>query len=688
VLRSLLLVLTSLAALGSFAMGDALADPGGVPRDDRIDLLSPQTAQALWHYRGGDDPRYAAPDFDDRHWPIVRGFGLSQRLGIDEPVIWYRWQTVVNPREGQRIGVSLTALGAWELFVNGELVGKDGVIGKKAGTFRAHVFDVHDAVPTSGGMDVAVRLWAPKQIYPGGGGISNLALGDVEALELLGRSTSYERESASRPLFVVALFSILVGLVHLLLAARRRDPDYGWFGLATFLLGTQVVSNQSLWNGWVAPFPGYVLSSLGAGAAAFAGLLQYHGRFFRADRRVAHVLSLLLLARVVYVLPMFGQTEPSWILTAISVPAVLWVLFTLVRGLGTGTPGARWVVAGIVSMTIWPIESTLRVNHLVPTWWEELGLGWWFLAGSLLGMLFFQIVALAERFASTFEELEATQAATRRFVPFEFLQRIGRTNVRDVEKGDVTRTEMTILFLDVRGFTTIAERSGPEKTFQFVNELWGHMEPPLRDNGGFVHQFLGDGLLALFPSPDGAVQAAIDLVASLATFDSRALVGEAIEAGIGLHTGTVMLGTIGGRDHLAAGVVADAVNLASRVEGLTKVYGARVLLTDATRDRLIDRGGFELREVDRVVAKGRTEPISLFEVIGAETAEVRARRKTDLDAFGIGLGHYRQGAFREAIAALTSLREDPAARVLVDRCRRLLDAPPHGWTGVWRMDSK
>ncbi len=167
---------------------------------------------------------------------------------------------------------------------------------------------------------------------------------------------------------------------------------------------------------------------------------------------------------------------------------------------------------------------------------------------------------------------------------------------------------MSTLFADVRGFSALAEKVGPKETFDIINRYLAFMEPAIHGHGGFILQYLGDGIMALFPKrADDAVHAGIEMHRALVRLnEARRGTGEApLVIGIGINTGTVMVGTIGGTERLDSGVVGDSVNVASRIEGMTKMYGAALLLGDRTVEALEDRDAFTLREIDRVVAKGR-----------------------------------------------------------------------------------
>ncbi len=185
-------------------------------------------------------------------------------------------------------------------------------------------------------------------------------------------------------------------------------------------------------------------------------------------------------------------------------------------------------------------------------------------------------------------DLAEMNRATSRFVPFQFLELLDKRTIREIERGDQIQLDISILFADIRGFTTMAEQVGPAATFSFINRYLGHMGGEIRRERGFINEFLGDGIMALFhQGADAALQAALGMVTVLDRFNGI-LVAEGqgpIRVGIGVNSGPLMLGTIGGERRLSG----DPANTAARVEGMTKLYGAALLISQGTHERLADR---------------------------------------------------------------------------------------------------
>lgn len=291
-------------------------------------------------------------------------------------------------------------------------------------------------------------------------------------------------------------------------------------------------------------------------------------------------------------------------------------------------------------------------------------------------------------------DLVATNWATQRFVPFPFLELLGKESIRQVSRGDHVALDITVLFADIRGFTTYAESKGAEETFRFINRYLAIMEPEIHRRKGFINDFFGDGIMALFQDPDGAVDAAVGMFQSLNRFNEelRGEGEEEVRIGIGIHSGTLMLGTIGGQERLDCTVIGDPANFASRVEGMTKIYGSNLLISEATLAALREPDRVAVREVDRVRAKGKREPVTIFEVLDGDD-EALAKEKEGIQVlFDSSLEAYRAGDFVAAAEGFERcIREAPrdeASALYAQRCRELGSKKVTDWDGVTVLSSK
>ncbi len=298
--------------------------------------------------------------------------------------------------------------------------------------------------------------------------------------------------------------------------------------------------------------------------------------------------------------------------------------------------------------------------------------------------------------ARLFEQTSALERANARFVPYEFLQALNRTNIVEVRRGDHVRKEMSMFFSDIRGFTALVEHLSPEATLQFVNDYLAVAEAPLLANGGFIDKYLGDGILALFDgSADNAVRGAIAMHKALEGYNvARRARGLAdVRTGIGINTGSVVLGTLGGKNALQCSVVGDAVNLASRIESLTKRYGATLLISEATFERLALPVAYATRRIGRVQVVGKSLPVTVYEVLDTEAPEDRAAKLATLTAFEAGLEAYFKGDMPLAVARFSdccvAAPADLAAAHLLQSARAIQAAGvPADWDGVERMNVK
>jgi class 3 adenylate cyclase len=234
-----------------------------------------------------------------------------------------------------------------------------------------------------------------------------------------------------------------------------------------------------------------------------------------------------------------------------------------------------------------------------------------------------EIGQLAKSFASmrdavrrTITDLRQTNLSIERFVPQAFLSIVGKPSIVDVELGDNKREDMSILFSDIRSFTTLSERMTPDENFAFINAYLERMGPVIRDHDGFIDKYIGDAIMALFAKADDAVRAGLAMLGALDEFNAqrRSAGLDPIAIGIGINSGSLMLGTIGEKHRMDGTVISDAVNLAARVESLTKDYRVPLLISEYTHRQLADPRAYDIRSVDVVVVKGKTRPVMIYEV--------------------------------------------------------------------------
>lgn len=259
--------------------------------------------------------------------------------------------------------------------------------------------------------------------------------------------------------------------------------------------------------------------------------------------------------------------------------------------------------------------------------------------------------------------------------------------------------EATVLFTDIRGFTTIAEELGPQATVGMLNEYFEIMVDCLLREGGMLDKFIGDAIMAAFGIPvahpdneDRAVRAAIAMISDLRAWN-KIRVGEGkrpLDMGIGLNTDMVVSGNIGSAKRMDFTIIGDGVNLAARLESACKQYHARILVSENTVRKL--RGTYRMRPVDLLVVKGKTKPVEVYEVLDYHDEESFPNAIEALPAFKFGIDAYRSGKWDDATDAFTrALALNPAdglAQTYIDRCTKLRADPPAAWDGIWVAKEK
>jgi two-component system sensor histidine kinase ChiS len=285
-------------------------------------------------------------------------------------------------------------------------------------------------------------------------------------------------------------------------------------------------------------------------------------------------------------------------------------------------------------------------------------------------------------------ELAKISDSYARFVPRQFLEQLGKERIIDVALGDQVQREMTVLFSDIRDFTKLSEKMTPAETFRFVNQYLGRMEPAITNNKGVIDKFIGDAVMAFFPHrADDAVRAAIEMLQRLDDWNKERTASgyPPVSIGIGLHTGTLMLGTVGASERMDTTVISDAVNLASRVENLTKTYRVPLIVTQDTFAALEQQDAGAFRRIDRVLVQGKSQPVVLYEALDADDQERRAAKEASKPDFEAGLACYEALDFQAAIAhlerALAKAPSDSVAALLLERTKRLAAAGANSMDG-------
>jgi len=284
--------------------------------------------------------------------------------------------------------------------------------------------------------------------------------------------------------------------------------------------------------------------------------------------------------------------------------------------------------------------------------------------------------------------LQQTETAYGRLIPRQLLSLLERDSIVDVKLGDQVERNLTIMFSDIRSFTPLSESMTPGENFDFLNSYLSQMEPVISQHHGIIDKYMGDTIMALFiHSADDAVSGALAMLAKLTHYNAgRARAGYVpIQIGIGLNSGLVIIGTVGGVNRMDSTVVGDAVNLSSRIEEATKVYQTPLLISQNTLYDLDDPEKYDIRLLDRIRVKGKTQPLSLYEIFDNDTAELRNAKRASRSQFEEAIACYHLQEIPRAIELLNHcLAVAPAdvpARIYLSRCEDYLAGGLHHSTG-------
>ncbi|MGN6804105.1 MAG: adenylate/guanylate cyclase domain-containing protein [Ginsengibacter sp.] len=286
--------------------------------------------------------------------------------------------------------------------------------------------------------------------------------------------------------------------------------------------------------------------------------------------------------------------------------------------------------------------------------------------------------------------------ATEKFVPHEFLRSLGREVITEVKLGDQVEKIVTVLFTDIRNYTSLSEQMTPEETFAFICLFNERMGPVIRGNNGFINQYLGDSIMAIFPeNASDALNCAIGMQNEVAQLNKVLEENNrtAIQIGIGMHTGPLIMGITGDFHRMDACTIADTVNTASRVESLTKHFKASILLSEASLNRIENKKDFHLRNLGLVQLKGKHHSINVHECFSCDDEKQLENKLRSLPLFNEGVNFYLNKSFEQANEAFRRVTEidseDRTARFFYNISRQMAESDQlENKAGVVEMNEK
>lgn len=490
---------------------------------------------------------------------------------------------------------------------------------------------------------------------------------------------------------------LIIGFQYLVIyLTRRKDIVHLYFFLICLSVGFRmlVLNERYLLHifQWL-PFKIMLIFALGLILLATLFFVLYIRELFReqfpefAIKIVAPVIIIQCLIIFFGTTLMGSRMVGAMQVTALACLAL--VIFVVTKAVIAKEQGARIILAGSIIVTAASINDILYDKSLSPI----MNI----LPAGLFLFLFTQSILLSRRNANfqhniekLSEEISETNVALQRFVPQEFLHHLNKESIMDVHLGDQVLKHMTVLFSDVRSFTDVSEKMSPQENFNFINTYLDHIGPAISNNNGFIDKYVGDAIMALFPQKaEDSLAAAVDMqkrVQEFNKFHSRRNF-DPITVGIGIHTGNLMLGTIGHVDRMETTVISDSVNLAARMENLTKLYGAGIITSRETLNQVHSNREFNFRVLDTVKVRGRERIVTIIEILdGLPILEFNKKMDTR-DDFEKGIMAYSSGELlisKEHFKNVLRIHEeDIAASFYIKRCNKYLEKGiDTSWDGV------
>ncbi|MEY2986506.1 MAG: hypothetical protein RJB13_27, partial [Pseudomonadota bacterium] len=293
-------------------------------------------------------------------------------------------------------------------------------------------------------------------------------------------------------------------------------------------------------------------------------------------------------------------------------------------------------------------------------------------------------------------EISKVHGAYSRFIPADFLELLGRDSIVDVRLGDQILKEMSVLFLDIREFTKISEKMSPEENFNFLNSYYATVNPIIQRNNGFIDKYIGDAVMALFANrTDDALLTACELIRQLEEYNNKRKTEfqKPINIGIGIHFGPLMLGTLGNEQRMEGTVISESVNLASRLESVTKTFSVNIVASHDTLLLASNQSQFLFRSLGRIRPAGFSKSLNIVEVFNSDNRHLRDLKLKTLSRHESTLKSFQLRNWDAAIDGWKSiLDENPADKVAalyLDRAVRNKQSPPgDDWDGTFELRSR
>lgn len=367
--------------------------------------------------------------------------------------------------------------------------------------------------------------------------------------------------------------------------------------------------------------------------------------------------------------------------------------YVLMLALIRKKPGAIAILVGMLGIFLSYSQDIFYTKRIIPTF---------ILAPfGLIALIFSEAYLLAKRYSLAFnavedmsESLKKINSSYRLFVPKELLKILNKHDILDIKLGDIAEEEMSLLYNEIRTFSDFSEKITGKENFEFINSFLGKVGPAIRERDGFIDKYFGEAFLALFPpEPEKALESAIEIQRILREFNRERIANgkDPIRSGSGIHTGPILLGTIGETERMESTVISSSVNVASKIVQLSRTYESSLLITDSTLFRLTNSSEYFYRVVDRIQIRDQRSIYTVLEVLNGLPENLIDSYMKTREEFEHGILLFREKHFEEACLIFNRILEknrvDQAARVYLEKsvhnCRF---GVPENWQGITLLE--
>lgn len=563
----------------------------------------------------------------------------------------YRLVLKLNPQQREDLYIHVQDFGtAGAVYVDGKKVLQNGNLGKTSETSIPQYLPRYTRISNlEENLEIVVEV--SNFHHHKGGFWESIRLGTES--EIIG----FSKRRGYTDFFILGSI-LIMGIYHLgIFSLRQKDLSALYFG--TFCISIAV---RTLTTGERILFQFYPnipwefgnkleYLSLYLAVPLFYQFLRYifPNEFSKIIAQISFGFHCVLVLLIIFTPALiYTQTLIPFELSFVLISLTIIVFF--IRAVYKRRDGALASAFGTLALIVAGINDVLHSQLIINTgYFTPIG---------LFVFIFFQGYMLSARFSKAFkdveelsENLQRTNLAYSKFVPIKFLEMLDKKSITNIALGDQVQKDMAVMFVDIRGFTKLSSTMSPKDNFNFINSYLNRVGPIIRQNNGFIDKYIGDAIMALFPeSLENAIQASLDIVSILTEVNlEREKQGLfPIEVGIGINVGSLMLGIIGESERLESTVISDAVNVASRVEGLCKIFHTNILITENAYLRLKNKNLFPIRYVGKSLVRGKEHELKIYEVISPEKAEYSQKKIATKEVFESAIFLFETYKFEEA----------------------------------------